>query len=351
MIKNQKGSLFILLSILAGLIVVAAFAFIYIQKNIDESESDVELLESSELGLPCENIRKIDGVCYEGDEPFAYAVMIDNHSWARAPFGLSQASLVYETIVESPITRFLAIFSNNEDIKQIGPVRSARPFYVDWVKEFNIPYLHVGGSNAALDNLARTYNHDVNEFSKGQYFWRSNNRSAPHNTMTSNQKVVDVIEDNGWSTENTFESWIFKLDAPLEERGEFGVTVDHKTPLFFVKWEYNKEDNEYIRYQAGKVHSDVDGEQVVAKNIVIMMTTGSVIDDYGRRKVKTLGTGESIVYQDGNKIKGTWKRAVLSARTRFYDEQDNEIKFNAGTTWIEVAQNGLVNITDKYKKN
>ena len=152
MIKNQKGSLFILLSILAGLIVVAAFAFIYIQKNIDESEADVELLESSDLGLPCENIRKIDGVCYEGDEPFTYAVMIDNHSWARPPFGLSQASLVYETIVESPITRFLAIFVDNENIKQIGPVRSARPFYVDWVKEFNIPYLHVGGSNEALDN-------------------------------------------------------------------------------------------------------------------------------------------------------------------------------------------------------
>jgi len=349
MIKNQKFSLVVLLSILAGLIVIAVFAFLYVQKNISESESEVELIDASKLELACENIRKIDGVCYEGDEPFAYAVMIDNHSWARSPFGLSQASLVYETIVESPITRFLVIFSDNEEIKQIGPVRSARPFYVDWIKEFNIPYLHVGGSNEALDNLARTYNHDLNEFANGQYFWRSNNRSAPHNTMTSNQKVVEAFEDKGWSSQNNFESWIFKLESELEERGENGVTIDWKTPLFFIKWEYNKEANEYVRYQAGKVHADVDGEQVVAKNIAVMMTTGSVIDDYGRRKVKTLGSGEAIVYQDGQKIKGTWRRATLSERTRFYNEQEEEIQFNAGTTWIEVIQKGLANVTDKYE--
>ena len=78
-----------------------------------------------------------------------YAVMIDNLAAARPQFGLSAASLVYEAPAEGGITRYLAIFSADQTSSQIGPVRSARAYFLNWAKELGATYVHVGGSPEA----------------------------------------------------------------------------------------------------------------------------------------------------------------------------------------------------------
>lgn len=344
MMKSQKYSFIVPLIIFILLIGIAAYSMYYIQKSkqsvvIDPVDNIVE-----DTGFNCQNIKKIDGVCFEGDEPGLYAVMIDNHSWARPQSGLSKASLVFETIVESPITRFLAVFSNDQEIEKIGPVRSARPFYIDWVKEFNAPYIHVGGSNDALEILSSTYDYDLNEFSNGQYFWRQVSRSAPHNTYTSSELVNKALSKYNWPADNNYESWMFKSELAESDRGAFtDLNINFGSYEARVRWVYTKETNQYTRYQAGEAHLD-DGEMINAKNIAVMYTTGSVIDDYGRRETKTIGEGEAEIFQDGLVIKGTWKRLNLNSRTRFYNENGEEIKFNSGPTWIEIIPGNFVEV-------
>ena len=81
-----------------------------------------------------------------------YGVMIDEHTDARSQSGIDQAFLVIEAPVEAGIPRLLSFFSEAQDVKKIGPVRSARPYFLDWAKEFGALYAHVGGSDEALEN-------------------------------------------------------------------------------------------------------------------------------------------------------------------------------------------------------
>lgn len=345
---KKESHLYIWTALLIALLIGGTFLvrFLY-QKTQDAKTEEVEeqIIQSEEAAeqeycdLEKYKYREIDGVCVDKEaEYFFYSVMIDNHYDARPSNGLADALLVYEAIVEAPITRFIAVYSSLDEVEVIGPVRSARPFYVDWAKEFNGPYVHVGGSNAALDNLKETYKYDINEFNKGRYFWRSNGRFAPHNVFTSSHNVWKVIEDNGWEPKNDFESWQFKDQAIYDERGNVEeIKVDFASTPFLVSWKYDKEDNDYTRYQGGIQRKDEDGQEIKAKNIVVMYTESKIIDDYGRRETTTVGKGKAHIFFDGQVIKGSWQRDNLASRTKFYNEGSEEIQFNRGKTWIEVV--------------
>lgn len=289
--------------------------------------------------LDCENRRKIDGVCFVGErDPAVYAVMVDNQKEARPSYGLSQASLVYEAIAEAPITRLLAVFSSDVQIKKIGPVRSARAYYIDWSKEFGGLYVHVGGSPDALEMLTGSAVSDLNEFSNGKYFWRADDRLAPHNVFISSAAILQATKDKKFNARADFASWIFKPDAVPENRPENqNVNIDFANINYSVKWEYDKEQNNYLRYVSNQIQNDAGGAPIRAKNVAVMYVASQIIDSLGRRATKTVGSGQAVVFLDGQAIIGTWQRSDLNSRTRFYNENNQEILFNAGLTWIEAV--------------
>ena len=339
--KKVKPIYYLVIALLIAVIASSIFVIFLWQRD----QVERELHQGKLLGLIgqmpelCEQTHRLDGMCYEGEvEPAVFSVMIENHVDSRPASGLAEASLVYESIVEAPITRFLAVYREDQIVDEIGPVRSARPFYVDWAKEFGGPYVHVGGSNEALDILARSYTFDLNEFSNGHYFWRKWTRPQPHNVFTSTENISKAIESKGWDVKTAFPSWQFQPQSLVEDRGELTkVIVDFATYNFLVEWNYDIETNDFIRYQAGKAHVDRDGKQITAKNIVVMYTESTVIDSYGRRKTRTTGKGDALIFQEGKVIEGSWQRAGLSERTKFYDENMNEVSFLVGKTWIEVV--------------
>ncbi len=110
--------------------------------------------------------RYIDGVMVapEFEKSQLYGVMIDNFSTARPQFGLSAASLVYEAPAEGGVTRYLAFFSPDSAPSEIGPVRSARAYFLNWAKELGATFVHVGGSPDALEAAKRIAKSDLNEF-------------------------------------------------------------------------------------------------------------------------------------------------------------------------------------------
>lgn len=115
-------------------------------------------------------------------------VVIENHPDARPQSGLDKASIVYETLAEGGITRFLAVFQENE-VAEIGPVRSARIYFLDWVLEYDALFAHIGGNIAALDQIGPLKIQDINQFYNANYFWRDNSRVAPHNVYTTTDKL------------------------------------------------------------------------------------------------------------------------------------------------------------------
>lgn len=287
--------------------------------------------------------RKIDGVMVNADvsDLKLYALMIENHPDARPQSGLNKAKLVWEAPVEGGITRFMAVYDGTEGVSEIGPVRSARPYYLDWVKELDAAYGHVGGSPEALTLISTYKILDFNQFFNDKYYWRSSRRLAPHNVYTSSELLARLKKDRKLSLSQD-DSWLFKDDVALSARPTIvnDLAIEYSTDLFEVTWKYDVANNEYVRYMGGEKHKDIDGSEIKAKNIAVQFASVSILDDEGRRRIKTIETGRALVVQDGQVIDGNWKKTSQTSRTRFYDASGQEISFNAGVTWIEVVPKG-----------
>lgn len=287
--------------------------------------------------------RRLDGVLVDPAQADLkpYAVMVENHPDARPQSGLSKAQLVWEAPVEGGITRFLAVYDGTEKADEIGPVRSARPYYLDWAKELNAIYLHVGGSPDALTDLPKMKILDLNQFFNAQYFWRATVRQAPHNVYTSSDLLNKAKDDKQWG-DSDIQSWLYKDDAALSDRPTSvpDVDINFSAPDFEVLWKYDTQANDYVRSMAGQPHNDKDGSPIIAKNVAVEFTKVVVLDSEGRRQIDTVGEGRALVFFDGQSIDGTWKKTAAENRTRFYDSNGNEIVFNAGSTWIEVVPKG-----------
>ena len=206
---EKKYSLPFIIILLVGVVIY----FFILPKNNELKDIKVEEPIEVVQEEACDFYHPVDGSCLseELEDNFIYTVMIENHNQARPLSGINQAKLVYETVVEFPITRFLAFFSSEQEVKEIGPVRSVRPFYVEWAKVFNSYIAHVGGSEAGLSRVKELLLPDLDEFYNFFYFWRSS-RSAPHNVYTSSDLVNKAWTQNKVEVDQNVESWVYKED-------------------------------------------------------------------------------------------------------------------------------------------
>ncbi len=308
---------------------------IYLSDQKEEKEEELLYMKKCEGCVR----RKLDGVYVKEAvanlEPVA--IMIDNHVNARPPYGIEKANLVYEAEVEGKFTRYMTVFSSDEEIERIGPVRSARPYFVELAQELDAVYSHCGGSPEALVNIVQKDIKDMNQFYTGDYFWRSTDRSAPHNIFTSTEKLKKYKEDKNFK-EGDYLSWKFKNDKENINIVHSEIAVNFNHPSFRVKWKYNEVNNDYTRYLINKPHLTGDNNIISAKNIVIQYIPAKVIDDKLRLSMNVIGDGEAIFCFDGECKKGKWEKLGNKSRTKYFYEDDKEVEFNAGTTWVEIVR-------------
>jgi hypothetical protein len=267
--------------------------------------------------------------------------MIENSTDARPQSGLTGAEMVFEAVAEGGITRFLAVYQCQSSIKEIGPVRSARTYYVDWAKGLDALYAHVGGSPDGLAEIESLNVADLNQFSLGTYFWRSSNRVAPHNVYTTIEKLYEAALSKSLKTTGKFDALKHKEKESTATSSTTKLTslaVGFSSTNYNVLWNYDSVDNVWFRTHAGVKQLDTNNQkQISAKNIAVAFTGISTRSD-GRKDIVTTGTGDALVYIDGKEVKATWKKKTTSAMLKFYDENGKEIQFNPGNLWIEFVQ-------------
>ncbi|MFA6254649.1 MAG: DUF3048 domain-containing protein [Patescibacteria group bacterium] len=267
------------------------------------------------------------------------AVMLENHVDSRPLAGLESASIIYESIVEGDITRFLAIFDPQIKATRIGPVRSVRPFFVELAEEWQVVLFHAGGSSDAMYKLTYSPVYSINEISAdGIYFWRDPKRNEPHNLFTSADLMKRAITAKEIEARADFSPWLFKKENAASANIVSPVKVEFASnPDYQVEYQYNPINNDYTRYLAGEFHKTESGIILKAKNIIVQYVDYRIIDDYGRLEVNVKSGGVAEIYQDGRKIEGEWKKS--GGRTRFYNQTGEEVEFNPGTIWIELVFN------------
>jgi len=287
----------------------------------------------------------INGILYTAEEAKKWqdklplAVVIENHSDARPQSGLSHADLVYEALAEGGITRFLAIYLAEDT--GLGPVRSNRPYVIDWLSEYSAGYAHVGGSPLAQALVQSLHIKNLDQFVLGYpTYERVTSRFAPHNVYTTTKKLRTAAAERGYKGPVNITSWNFSDEeaAAADRPKKFTVEIPYPAFSMDVVWKYDPSSNDYLRFDGGTAHIDATSKkQLFAKDIIVEFVPASLVDSHGRLKMKTIGYGKVLVFKDGKVIKGVWRKSVRVGRTKLYDEQGNAISLNRGKIWVEVV--------------
>lgn len=265
-------------------------------------------------------------------------VMIENTTFARPQSGLKEAGVVYEAIAEAGITRFLALYQEAKPAN-IGPVRSARPYYVDWAHSFDAAYGHVGGSPDALAKIKTDGIKDLDQFFNSSYYHRISSREAPHNMYTNMAELDAAKTAKGW-TSSGFTSWPRKADAPAKAADITAKSVDVAIsgPTYNTHYDYDPTTNSYNRSEGGEPHMDAESKLQLSPKVVIALVIPYSLEADGYHSNYALeGTGTMVVFQDGIATKGTWQRGAGNAQYQFTDEVGHPVKLDAGQTWLTAA--------------
>jgi len=263
-------------------------------------------------------------------------VMVENSPAARPQSGLAKASLVYEAVAEGGITRFL-VFYLEDDANRIGPVRSARAYYLPWVKELDSSYAHVGGSSIALPLIQNYGIKDLDQFSNSQYFWRDSARYAPHNVYSTTKRLREAGNSHDWEDRNQINAWDFQDTEPKSENQISTISVDFSSALFNVEYQYDKKTNSYKRYLAGEPHKDSNDDWIAPKNLLVQAVDQRLSGDGQHMEMDTVGADDAYLFRDGKVFKGEWKKTDLDSRTEFTLESGEEMVFTRGKVWVHVV--------------
>ncbi len=256
------------------------------------------------------------------------AVMVDNHRDARPQSGLTRADLVYEALTEFNITRFLALYhSRAADV--IGPVRSARPYFVLLAREWNAIYAHCHGLPKDLKPIKELGVLDADELLDPRGFWRDGSRRAPHNLYTSTQGLRERMKvDTG-----TPKPWWEFTEFAAEPVRALSVEYDEDYVV-----SYRLDGDGYLRFMNGRPHVDREtGTQIKAANVIVQFVPHAVVYEDGGRELSLVGEGRALYLLGGRRVSGTWEKKSALAPTYFFDEEGELIQLAPGQTWIQIV--------------
>lgn len=289
------------------------------------------------------------------------AVMIPNNKPALPQYGISYASIIYEAPMESgSCTRLMGIFEDYDDLERIGPVRSARDYFMFESMSYDslycnwglaVPYVAPVINTDKVDNISQAVQYIDSPSSEA--FGRVDRGKGYATEFTGylfTEGYTKAVKRHKYETEYTsrfVNAFTFADEGCTAEYADYPDATeikpggdakssggyDHTNPVF----EYNATDGLYYRSQLGAPQTDeYNKEQLAVSNVIFKVCNGSKRDDHGYLVFDVYGEGESYVFTNGKVIKGTWSRDRKNdySPTVFKDEKGEEIVMNQGKTWV-----------------
>ena len=340
--KSTKILIIMLIILILAAGGVLAYKIVKDKNNVNTSaEENVANTEENDVLTGIVEEKKEIQIFKGNDRPIA--VMIDNHNGAWPQAGLNDAYMVYEIIVEGGETRLMALFKG-VDLEKIGPVRSARHYFLDYAMENDAIYAHYGWSPQAQSDITKFGINNINGITEStKTFWRVKDKNAPHNAVTSTEALLAAAERKEYRTTSDKESVLNYVadEVNLEDgQGAVTVTIPHST-LQTVRYEYDEETKTYTRYARNKLQTDwTTKENVTTKNIIIVFADNYTLDDAenkGRQGLKNIGTFDGYYITNGKAIKIKCTKSDRDEQTVYKDLSGNEIKVNDGNTFVNIC--------------
>ncbi len=276
------------------------------------------------------------------------AVMIDTNIGDAKHAGLQDSYVNYEIIVEGGLTRIMALFKDKE-VGIVGPVRSARNYFLDYALEHDAIYAHFGWSPNAEADIKELQVNNINGMVDTDAYMRDRNLPSPHNVFTSTKKLKSMAaKKNYTSSSSNWEVFTYSIyDVNLDEQeGSYlssdmvpasKVTIPYSGSEY-RSYNYDSTNKYYLRSKNGQAHIDrKSGNQLHYKNIIIMKVENRTIDAEGRQSLKTTGSGEGYYITNGNALPIRWSKESRSAKTRYTYKDGSEVILNDGNTFVQIV--------------
>lgn len=296
-----------------------------------------------------------------------YCIQIPNGSTdgARPQVGLTQAAVVFEAIAETGITRFAAVFQNPTS-SVIGPIRSLRPYYLDWDTPFDCTVVHAGGSDEALAAINRGGQRNLDE--NYTYMWRDNTPGRLWNNLfTSANNLANFSNNNNYKTSSPKVFSRLKPEQVLEilEANNCTNATSESCQNSYIsnikmnfsnflayntQYTYDAKTNTYLRsYQTGEAHlvytcppnlaepnlaTSCTESQVAPSVVIAMIVQEHTMSDNYHENIQTTGSGKAFIFQNGQIVEGTWSKSSQKEQIVFKDQNGNIVSFAPGQIWI-----------------
>lgn len=326
-----------------------------ISSMMPESSSEVSEPESEPESVPEEPEDTGPRNPLTGEEGFAESavglrpvtVMINNIGQALPQRGLAAADVIFEAVVEGGITRMMGVYADIDQIPYVGPVRSARHYYVSFSEGLNALYTHFGGSPTAYDYISSYGVDDVD----GQYCtsafyqdtWRAQTYGREHSFFIDGETIRAQAESEGISLEGEYQPLFdFSYDEVLVP--EDGVADDVFVPFsgsYNAEFFYDETTGVYTKYRNGQEHIDADTEEVITfENVLILYTTVTALGDGSERRNLDLSSGSGWYVSAGGREEISWEKGGVEDPFVFTDSDGQPLVANVGKTYICLTDKG-----------
>ena len=289
------------------------------------------------------------------------AIMMPTDSAAQPSYGIGRAAVLYEIMEEGGISRQMALIPDWQGMSRIGNVRSCRLYYINIAREWDPILIHFGGvaymkgsiDAPDINNISGTYEYGTGGKAPGAgFFFRTDNRPAPHNAYISSSGILKACAQQGYQTslrDGYYNSNHFTFAAGVNDLSQYGSQarsaegIDLAKIFTYTKTDLNYSASESVYYKDLHRKAQVDaitGKQLTFENVIIQNANWRQLDKKGYLDFDVMDTTEDGWYcTKGKAIHITWKKETNYGPTRYYDDNGNEIQMNTGKTYIAVAEN------------
>lgn len=265
--------------------------------------------------------------------------VINNHPDARPQTGLNEADIVFEFIAEYNITRFAALYQSTFP-EEIGPIRSARDYFVELAAAYDAFFVAHGYSPEAYAMLESGMVDHINGIDyDGSLFQRSTDRVAPHNSYITYESIKIGMEmtdaSPNYSTKAPYAFFKGAGNGKISEQASTLEVRYGQDPNFTSSFTYDETAQRYKRSSGGLPTVDKETlQQVEVANVLVFEADHETIDAEGRQSIDLESGGEALLFQSGGVREMEW----ISQGGMLIPTADGEtIELVPGKTWIHIV--------------
>ena len=281
------------------------------------------------------------------------AVMVDNSKYAMPQSGIEAAEIIYEMVTEGGITRLMAVFSDIDEVEDVGPIRSARDQFVQFALPLNAIYVHIGTSIYASEMLNFYHYQNVDGLYLGSSSFvfdakRAEKYAHEHCWYTDDGMIEEGMRRTGISINgNLYPAFNFA------DYREEAVTLDDGLGAEEIRFRfsdyakaafhYNEKENRYYKDAFGQPQIDAStGNQIAFENVILLETTITLYPDGLCTAFDFEAGGMGYYFYGGRYIPVTWQKGQPEEPLQLFDAEGNPVEINVGKTYVGIIDKSML---------